>query len=114
MGDTAQDSRAETPSLPTGTRAVISRLEKHEDALRGRGVTSLTLFGLRVRGDEREDSDLDILIDYDQACRFTLYDLVEIQRHLSELTGLDAHVTARAGLAPERLRRLLTHSVDVF
>jgi predicted nucleotidyltransferase len=114
MGDTLQKSRAKKPPLPDRMRAIVALLQAHEDALRARGATSLTLFGSRVRGDEREDSDLDVLIDYDQTCRFTLYDLVEIQRHLSELTGLDAHVTTGAGLAPERLRRLLTHSVDVF
>ncbi len=88
--------------------------EAHTDELRTLGVTSLTLFGSRVRGDERKDSDLDILIDYDRTRRFTLYDLVEIQRYLSELVGLDVHVATRDGFAPDRLNRLLKHSVDVF
>jgi predicted nucleotidyltransferase len=60
------------------------------------------------------DSDLDILIDYDPVCRFTLYDLVELRRDLSELTGLEAHVTTCGGLAPDRLARLRQHSIGVF
>ena len=77
-------------------------------------MTSLTLFGSRVRGDERKDSDLDILIDYDRTPPLHALRLVEIQRYLSELVGLDAHVATRDGFAPDRLNRLLQHSVDIF
>ena len=39
------------------------------------GVTALSIFGSRARGDARLDSDLDVLIDVDPDLRFSLLDL---------------------------------------
>jgi predicted nucleotidyltransferase len=114
MSDTLEKSVLELASLSAGAKAVVVRLRAHAAELHALGVTSLTLFGSRVRGDERNDSDLDILIDYDQTRRFTLYDLAEIQRYLSDTVGLEAHAVTRAGFAPDRLERLLKHSIAVF
>jgi predicted nucleotidyltransferase len=114
MVDTLETSGPANASVPAGAKAVVARLEAHRDELLALGVTSLTLFGSRVRGDERKDSDLDILIDYDRTRRFTLYDVVDLKRYLSEVVGIEAHIVTREGFAPDRLRRLLKHSVDVF
>ena len=114
MVDTLQKHRAKKRPLPDRTRAIVARLEAHTHELRKRGVTSLALFGSRARGDERKDSDLDVLIDYDRTRRFTLYDLVDIKRYLSDIVGLEAHVVTRDGFGSDRLRRLLKHAVDVF
>jgi predicted nucleotidyltransferase len=114
MTDALERSTLEHTSLSAGAKAIAARLEANADALRTLGVISLTLFGSRVRGDERKDSDLDILIDYDRDRRFTLYDLVEIQRYLSDLVGLDVHIATRDGFTPDHLNRLLKHSLDIF
>ena len=114
MADTLQEHGAKKRPLSDRTNAIVARIEAQTPELRERGVTSLAIFGSRVRGDERKDSDLDVLIDYDRSRRFTLCDLVEIQRYLTDIVGLEAHVATRDGFAPERLRRLLKHAVDVF
>ncbi|MXY42465.1 MAG: nucleotidyltransferase family protein [Dehalococcoidia bacterium] len=46
------------------------------------GVASLALFGSYVRGEEREDSDLDVLVEF----RVTpsLLELASLQRNLSD------------------------------
>ena len=114
MVGTLQKHRSQKRPLSDGTRAIINRLAAHKHELRNRGVTSLALFGSRARGDERRNSDLDVLIDYDQTRRFTLYDLVDIQRYLSDIVELEAHVVTRDGFGSDRLQRLLKHAIDVF
>jgi predicted nucleotidyltransferase len=114
MAATLEKSLLQKTALPAGAKAIATRLEANAAELRALGVTSLVLFGSRVRGDEHKDSDLDVLIDYDRSRHFTLFDLVEIQRCLSELVGLEVHVTTREGFPPDRLDRLLKHSFDVF
>ena len=42
---------------------VLAELEKHADVLRGFGVKRIGLFGSVARGEAREDSDLDFLVE---------------------------------------------------
>ena len=43
--------------------AIIARLRASEAELRSRGVVHAALFGSRARGDNRSDSDIDIIVD---------------------------------------------------
>ena len=49
---------------------IIARLKEMEPALRARGITRLQMFGSRARGDNREDSDLDLLVELLGQCIF--------------------------------------------
>jgi uncharacterized protein len=44
---------------------IITRLRENETALRQRSVAHAGLFGSRARGDQRADSDTDIMIEVD-------------------------------------------------
>jgi hypothetical protein len=41
---------------------IFSTLRAHERELRAAGVTSLALFGSAARGEQREDSDVDVVV----------------------------------------------------
>jgi hypothetical protein len=41
---------------------ILARLRENETALRARGVSHAALFGSRARGDNRPDSDTDVLV----------------------------------------------------
>ena len=45
---------------------VLSELSKHADVLRGFGVKKIGLFGSVARGEAREDSDLDFLVELER------------------------------------------------
>jgi predicted nucleotidyltransferase len=51
---------------------LIASLEACRDAIRAEGATALYICG--SRGDHRPDNDLDVLVEYDPACRFSLLD----------------------------------------
>ena len=109
------EQRRKAVLKPSALRtAIVAAIQVHESEIRERGVTSLDLFGSRARGDERPDSDLDVLISYDAARPFTLYDLVAVERFLEGLTGLDVHVATRDAFRPHRLHYVLDHAIKVL
>jgi predicted nucleotidyltransferase len=79
---------------------ILDRLRENERALRERGVTHAALFGSRARGDERPDSDTDILIDVDPEARITVYDYVGLKEFIAGLFDGGVDVVNREGLKP--------------
>jgi len=72
-------------------------------------VRSLGLFGSRVRGDARPDSDLDVLVEYDEAP--TLFQVVRLEDELTELAGAKVDLVLRDSLRPELAPRILREVV---
>ena len=66
-------------------RDIIARLRNNEVALRDRGVRHAGLFGSRACGEERPDSDVDIMIDVDPAARIGIYEYVAIKDYIAGL-----------------------------
>lgn len=72
-------------SGPVG-QIVAAHLGDLRDLLNSHGITNARLFGSVARGDDREGSDVDILIDVPEGT--SLFDLAHIQRELEALLGL--------------------------
>ncbi len=51
------------------TQEALSILRRYEGDLRARGVRRAALFGSRARGDNRADSDIDIMIEIEPNAR---------------------------------------------
>ncbi|MFH0878400.1 MAG: nucleotidyltransferase domain-containing protein, partial [Lentisphaerota bacterium] len=51
-------------------RNVISLIRKHRAQLTELGVKSLSIFGSVARGEERPDSDVDILVEFQGRATF--------------------------------------------
>ncbi len=74
-------------------------------------VTSLGLFGSRLRNDARPDSDLDVLVSFQRPT--SLLRLVELEQYLSDLLGLKVDLVLRDALKPRIGRRILAEAVPV-
>ena len=66
------------------------------------GVRELAFFGSVLRDDFRKDSDVDVLVTFDNAVRQTLFDLVEMQSELSEILGRKVDLVSRRGIECSR------------
>lgn len=68
-----------------------SRLPIDAEALgricRKHGIRKLSLFGSRLKGTARPDSDVDLLVEFMPEARPTLLDMAEIESELSDLLG---------------------------
>jgi hypothetical protein len=79
---------------------ILDRLRANEAALRARGVTHAALFGSRARGDNRADSDTDILIDVSPDARLSVYDYVGLKEYIAGLFDGPVDVVSRDNLKP--------------
>jgi predicted nucleotidyltransferase len=94
-------------SGPSGQRVTLHR---HEllDVLRRYGVSNPEIFGSTARGDDREDSDLDLLVDF--APGTDLIDMVNIKAELEAVLGTSVDLIPRDGLK-DRVR--ISAAVDL-
>ena len=79
---------------------IIARLRENEAALRMRGVAHAALFGSRARGDQRLESDTDIMIELDPAVRITVFDYAGLKSYIAALFDEPVDVVNRDGLKP--------------
>ena len=71
------------------------------------GVTEIGIFGSYVRGQNRPDSDLDILIDLKRPPYIGLMGLVELENHLSDALGVKVDIALKKSLRKRIGRRIL-------
>ena len=79
---------------------IIARLRENEAELRARGVAHAALFGSRARGEDRADSDNDIMIEIDPAARIGVYEYVGLKEYIAGLFDGPVDVVNREGLKP--------------
>jgi predicted nucleotidyltransferase len=79
---------------------ILTRLRENEAALRKRGVAHAALFGSRARGDQRPESDTDIMIEFDPAARITVFDYAGLKDYIAALFDGRVDVVNRDGLKP--------------
>jgi uncharacterized protein len=79
---------------------IIAQLRENEATLRERGVRHAALFGSCARGEERPDSDVDIMIEIDPAARIGVFEYVAIKDYIAGLFDACVDVVRRDRLKP--------------
>lgn len=93
---------------------IIASLRGLEPALRKRGVTGLAIFGSRSRGDARQDSDLDVLVEVESTTKFSLSDLFGVQHIIQDAVGVETQATLRSELDQRITGRIADDLIKVF
>ncbi|MBP0615011.1 nucleotidyltransferase family protein [Jiella mangrovi] len=94
-------------------------LEKHRETIREilsrYPVSNPRIFGSVARGEDTEESDLDILVDVERgalgAVSLTLMDLSRLEIALREAAGVPVHVSLQDGLSSSFLKRVGNRAV---
>ena len=79
---------------------ILARLRENETALKARGVSHAALFGSRARGDNRPDSDIDILIDLAPDAPIGVWEYSGLKTFIASLFEGSVDVVSREGLKP--------------
>ncbi len=78
-------------------------------------IRELSLFGSALRDDFRPDSDIDVLVVFDTAARWSLLDLVDLQRELGELLERPVDLVEKSALRnPFRRQSILASRKVVY
>ena len=77
------------------------------------GIKDLGIFGSYVRGSQTNQSDLDLLVDFENLARLDLIKFIEIEYELSDLLGVKVDLVIREDLKPIIGRHVLEEVVPV-
>jgi|SRR5271155_662564 len=79
---------------------ILARLRENQAALKAQGVSHAALFGSRARGENRPDSDIDILVEIAPDVRMDVFQYVGIVHSIEDLFPVRVDVSNRIALKP--------------
>jgi predicted nucleotidyltransferase len=87
-------------------------LNKHKKELRKEyKVKEIGIFGSYVRGEHKGKSDLDILVEFEEAIDF--FDFLELEERLSEILNSNVDLVMKKALKPDIGKHILNEVVYV-
>ncbi len=86
-------------------------LSEHREELRALGVQRLSVFGSVARDEAADDSDVDILVEFDPGARIGMFEFLEIQEKLSRLLDNDVDLATPKSLHPKLREAILGEAV---
>jgi len=72
--------------------------EKIARILKGYGAKKIAVFGSYIRGEEKRDSDIDIIVEFSE--RKSLLELVQIEREMSEILDIKVDLLTEKSISP--------------
>lgn len=103
---------SQAPLLPS-LEAIAQTLKSLLPELRDRyGVISLGVFGSYVRGEQTPDSDLDLLVEFDQR-PLTLLQFIALEYELSDRLQIKVDLVEKSVLKPTIGKRILQEVVPL-
>ena len=91
---------------------IEANLKENKDLLKERfNVKEIGIFGSFVRGEQKETSDLDILVEFEGGV--SLFEIVRLERFLSEILGEKVDLVMKNSLKPRIGKHILREVVYV-
>jgi predicted nucleotidyltransferase len=90
---------------------VIEKLALFQDEQKEFSVKDLYLFGSYAREEADEQSDLDILVEFEPGAQIGLFEFARLRRRLCELLGREVDLVTRDAIRPEMKDQILREAV---
>jgi hypothetical protein len=89
-------------------------LEKHKQELRKRyNVKEIGIFGSYVKGEQHGGSDVDLLVEFNDGAKLSLFDVAGLEIELSEILGIKVDLVEKKCLKPHIGRHILREVVYI-
>lgn len=102
----------EWSGMPAGTSRrdeILGALREARAFLDQFGVARISLFGSFARNENREGSDVDLLVEFNRP--IGMFEFVRLQRELGDLLGCRVDLVTPAALKPQLRDRILREAV---
>lgn len=90
---------------------ILDLLREHRGEFRQFGAKSLALFGSFAREEARQDSDIDLLVDFNSPPTFEAY--MNLKFYLEDLLGRAVDLVPRKTLKPRLLPQVEREAIDL-
>ncbi len=89
-------------------------LAKYKEELRREcKVKQIGIFGSYARGEQKKQSDVDLLVEFEESSNLTLLDFIRLENYLSDLLGVKVDLVEKQTLKPRIGKRVLAEVVNV-
>lgn len=75
------------------------------------GIREIGIFGSYVRGEQKQKSDVDVLVDFSDS--ISLLDFIHLENELSDLLGVKVDLVMKSALKPRIGKHILEEVVPV-
>ena len=86
-------------------RKLIAMLRRH-------GAKKIAIFGSYVRGEAKEGSDLDVIVEFSE--RKSLLDIVAIEQELEDALGIKIDLLTKKSISPYLIDRIEKEARVIF
>ena len=90
---------------------VLKKLKLSKKEMKQFSVKDLYLFGSYAREEAQDQSDLDILVEFEPEAQIGLFAFAKLRRRLSELLGRDVDLVTRDAIHPEMRDEILREAI---
>ena len=98
----------------TNLEKIMSILKEHKAELKERyGAREIGIFGSYVRGEYKEKSDLDILVEFEEDAKIGLLKFVNLENYLSDLIGFKVDLVEKSALKPRIGKNILREVITL-
>lgn len=80
--------------------------------LKDAGITRSSLFGSYVRGEQRDDSDIDFLVEYPD--HTSLFDVVALKNNLEDILGKSVDLVGFDSIKPRLKQYILPEQLPIL
>jgi predicted nucleotidyltransferase len=101
-------------TMAVALQDALEILRTHETDLRQLGVAHAAVFGSVARGETRADSDVDVLIELDDAQPIGVFEYARLKLYIGQLFNGASDVVNRRTLKPLLRGNILLDAIDAF
>ena len=93
---------------------IKSTLAKHKEELRLKyKIKEIGIFGSYVKGEQKKQSDIDILVEFEETADLSLLDFIGIENYLSDFLGIKVDLVEKHTLKPRIGKHVLEEVVRI-